>query len=135
MVKYRKLGYDPRTDTTDKLSGAMKKGFINVVRGVGNLFGINPITHSFVFNQLDYKQKAEEIKREGLLQGKSQGRVIPKRMTQKEAIKMAQLEASGRRPVFSQEHFKDGGRRSMNKANGAKKFDTKNSQTCNQDNC
>jgi hypothetical protein len=129
------LGYNPRTDTTDKLSGAVKKGFISIARGVGSLFGINPFTHSGMYGMLSYKQKAEARKKAGLLQGKSQGRVIPKKMTETEAIRMGQLEASGRRPVFSQEHFKDGGRRSMNKANGAKKFDTKKSQTCNQDNC
>ena len=129
------LGYNPRTDKTDKLTGAVKKGLVGVVRGVGSLFGVNPFTHSAMFGMLDYQHKAQERKKAGLLQGKSQGRKIPKKMTETEAIRMGQLEASGRRPVFSQEHFKDGGRRSMNKANGAKKFDTKKSQTCNQDNC
>jgi len=108
------LGYNPRTDKTDKLSGAVKKGLVGVVRGVGTLFGVNPFTHSGMFGMLDYQNKAQKRKEAGLLQGKSQGRVIPKKMTETEAIRMGQLEASGRRPVFSQEHFKKGGRRSMN---------------------
>lgn len=114
MVKYNKLGYDPRTDTTDKLTGAVKKGLVGVVRGVGSLFGINPFTHSAMFGMLDYQHKAQERDKAGLLQGKRQGMKIPKRITETEAIRMGQLEASGRRPVFSQEHFKKGGRRSMN---------------------
>lgn len=108
------LGYDPRTDKTDKLTGAVKKGLVGVVRGVGSLFGVNPFTHSGMFGMLDYQHKAQKRKEAGLLQGKSQGRVIPKKMTETEAIRMGQLEASGRRPVFSQQHFKKGGRRSMN---------------------
>jgi len=108
------LGYNPRTDKTDKLTGAVKKGLVGVVRGVGTLFGVNPFTHSGMFGMLDYQNKAQKRKEAGLLQGKSQGRVIPKKMTETEAIRMGQLEASGRRPVFSQEHFKKGGRRSMN---------------------
>lgn len=103
------LGYNPRTGKTDKLSGAVKKGLISAVRGVGSLFGVNPFTHSGMFGMLGAKQKAEAINKAGLLQGQSQGRTIPKKMTEKEMIKRAQLEASGRRPVF------DGGRRSMNK--------------------
>jgi|TARA_R100000081_G_C4766793_1_gene143203 hypothetical protein len=109
------LGYNPRTDKTDKLSGAVKKGLVGVMRGVGTLFGINPFTHSGMYGMLDYQHKEQKRKEAGLLQGKSQGRVIPKKMTETEAIRMGQLEASGRRPVFSQEHFKKGGRRSMNK--------------------
>lgn len=103
------LGYDPRTDTVDKLSGGIKKGLISITRGVGSLFGINPFTHSGMFGMLSAKQKREARDKAGLLQGKRQGMKIPKRMTEKEAIRLGQLEASGRRPQF------DGGRRGMKK--------------------
>lgn len=113
-----KMGYNPRTDKSDKLSGGFKKGFNTIARGIGSVFGINPFTHSGMFGMLSAKQKAEERKKAGLLQGKRQGMKIPKKMTETEAIRMGQLEASGRRPVFSQEHFKKGGRRGMKKPNG-----------------
>jgi|TARA_R110002012_G_C11232326_1_gene564196 hypothetical protein len=143
----RTLGYDVATDSYDPLTKSLKKGMSSIARGIGSLFGINPFTSSYAQanmearNKSRAREKAAGLEREGLkgdlVKDTTTGKISHmsnlkkgKRITEKEAIKQAQLQASGRRPVFD-----DGGRRSMNKVNGEKKFNVKKSQTCNQDNC
>ena len=122
----RTLGYDVATDSYDPLTKTFKKGISAIARGEGSLFGINPFTSSYAQanmearNKTRAREKKAGLEREGLkgdlVRDTHTGKISHmsnlkkgKTITEQEAIRQAQLQASGRRPVF------DGGRRSMNK--------------------
>ncbi len=112
---------------------AIWKGMVHT----GNLFGMNPFTMPVSKEVMiskqgirDREKKAGISRNFGTSYNTETFKEDFKKLENQRPGEPNPLQMGGKK--YKQ---KEGGRRSMNKANGEKKFDIKKSQTCNQDNC
>jgi len=107
------------------------------MRKIGTLFGQNPFTMGVARDAERSKTEiAQREKKAGI--GRNFGTSYNTETFKEDFKKLENQRPGEPNPLQmggKKYKQKEGGRRSMNKANGEKKFDIKKSQTCNQDNC